>query len=205
MPTYSFVCGSVDHIEQAHGAKRFEQVIQHGAKKRIDQTRCGCGGVAKRDFVGDAETIFVTGLTPIRPMDAKHAIGRELEYGFGRFKRNPDGSLDKNHSPFRDTGELGKFMAGGNDLGAPKVDDNGNPVRRRDGSIVRDGAKLFKYGPNATPSKDGVRKGRFVAPRSIVASSGWGSEASVDRQSSGAASYQGLQAQRHKNPERRSG
>ena len=204
MPRYTFRCESPVHAEEQHGARSFECVIQHREGKRIDQSRCPCGGIAKRDFLADAATVGVVGMVPIRPNDSKFAIGRELEYSFGRFKRDPDGKEDKNHSPFRDTGEMSRFMAGANDLGNPKLDEYGLPIRRRDGSVVRDGAKLFKYGSNATPSIDRVRKGKFRPPASIVPSFGWGREESVGRESAGAVSYPDFKAPRHRNPERRS-
>ena len=101
----------------------------------------------------------------------------------GRFKHNPDGSVDKNHRPFRDTGEMNKFMAGNNDWGDPVVKDNGQPLRRKDGSIVRKGAKLFKYGANATPSRDGIRKQRTPT----LPNSGWVGEGDSGRDAGGSA------------------
>jgi len=161
MPTYCFHCASADHPD---GEPRdFEVAIHHVPTKVIQQYKCRCGGLAKRDLAKEIPTIGQVGLTPIRPSDSKHSIGNELQCAFGKFKVNPDGSQDTNHAPFRDTGELARYMDGGNDIGEPVIKDNGQPLRRPDGSIVRRGAKLFKYGPNATPSRDGIGR-RFTVP-----------------------------------------
>lgn len=81
---------------------------------------------------------------------------------FGRFEKNPDGSEDMNKPRFRDSGELNKYMNGQNELGDPVTNDKGEPVKRPDGTIIRRGAKLFKYSQGATPSKDGVSNKRGV-------------------------------------------
>lgn len=171
---YCFHCASPDHPE---GVDRdFEQIIHHIPKKGvISQYNCRCGAAAKRDFSKEIPSQSVVGLTPINPSESKHTIGNELSFAFGRFKKNPDGTEDKNHAPFRDTGELNAFMNGKNDMGEPVMKDNGEPLRRADGSIVRRGAKLVKYGKNAQPSRDGVRKER---PRVPVA---WTDEATMNR------------------------
>lgn len=172
MPRYTFNCASDEHPTEE--PRSFELVIQHGEGKRIDQARCACGATAKRDFAGDLATVNSIGSTPIAVSDAKHSIGKELSFAFGRFKKNPDGTVDRNHAPFRDTGEMSRFMAGQNTLGEPVVDDRGKAVKRADGTVVRRGAKIFKYGANATPSKSGVREGR-PRMRSIGGiTPGWG-------------------------------
>lgn len=177
MPRYSFNCRSADHLEKRHGAREFERVIQHGEGKRIDQCSCECGATAKRDFAKDIQTVAPIGLTPIAHSSrGKGTLAHETEFAFGRFKENQDGSSDKNHRPFRDSGELERYMNGANNLGPPVCDDNGNPIRRADGTMVRSGAKLFKYGPNATPSQDGVRKRPFRPDPRIVVDAGWGGE-----------------------------
>lgn len=174
MPRYTFECGGKSHDETRRGPRKFERAINHSEGKRIDQYRCDCGATAKRDLTGDLATVSPIGMTPIsHSSSAKGTLGRETEFSFGRFKINPDGIAEKNHRPFRDTGEMNRYMNGANDLGAPKIGDDGKPLRRRDGSFVRGGAELFKYGPNATPSRDGVRRRRFVPPRSVVVDSGW--------------------------------
>lgn len=174
MPTYCFHCASPDHPE---GMDRdFVEMIHHIPKKgQISQYKCQCGAVAKRDLSKEIPTQSVVGLTPISVSDSKHSLGKELSFAFGRFKKNPDGTEDRNHAAFRDTAELDAYMNGKNDLGPPVLKDNGEPLRRPDGSIVRRGAKLFKYGPNATPSRSGVRKQRPNVP------SAWTDEATIDR------------------------
>lgn len=164
MPRYTFICLSTKHPPGA--ARQFEQWINHKEGKRIDQSTCMvCGTTARRDLTADLQTVNVNGLTPIAVSDSKFSLNKELGFSFGKFKKNKDGSFDKNHAVFRDTGELNKFMNGANDLGPPKLDQStGEILRRHDGSVVRDGAKLFKYGPNATPSRDGVRSQRPAVP-----------------------------------------
>lgn len=101
----------------------------------------------------------MTGGTPIsHSTTVNGSVSKEIEFMAGRFKKNPDGTVNRNERPFRDTGELNKFMAGQNDLGNPIVKDDGKVLRRADGSVVHQGAKLFKYGANATPSRDGTRR-----------------------------------------------
>lgn len=165
MPRYGFSCESKVHTD-ANGPRKFEQFINHGSNKRIDQYPCQCGAVAKRDFAADIQTIGTVGITPISPGDSRahHGLAKELEFAFGAHKVNPDGSVDRNHAPFRDTGELHKYLNGGNDLGEPVLGDDGKPMRRKDGSFVRKGAKLFKYGKNASPSQTGVRTSRPRVP-----------------------------------------
>lgn len=143
------------------------------SEKRIDQHKCECGSVAKRD-PKDYETIAPVGITSISHATAgKGSVAKTGEFAFGRFKRNPDGTVDKNHRPFRDTGEMERYMQGANDLGTPKIDDDGNVIRRKDGSVVRNGAKLVQYSPNRTPSRHDVKKARFRPPPNIVTGSGW--------------------------------
>lgn len=171
MATYSFKCVSKRHPDDMD--REFVSVINHREGKRIDQYPCQCGAMAKRDLEKDLASVNMTGLTPIsHSTSGKGSVAQTVEFLAGRFRKNPDGTVDKNHRPFRDTGELNKFMNGQNDLGDPVVKDNGEPLRRKDGSVVRKGAKLFKYGANATPSRDGVRKQR---PR-LSPGSGWVSE-----------------------------
>lgn len=212
MPRYSFECKSPDHDAMRHGPAAFEGFIQHSANKRVDQTRCGCGAIAKRDLAKDLPTIGVVGMTPIsHSTTIKGSLAHETEFLAGQFKVLPDGSVDRNHRAFRDSGELQKYMNGQNDLGTPSVDDNGRVRRRRDGSVIREGAKLFKYGPNATPSRDGIRKRAFVPPRNIVIDSGWGDENAIRSKASGGGTMHRedfsrveIPTQKYVSPERRS-
>ena len=166
-PSYSFICGAKSH--PADEDRKFVEVIEHKSNKRIDQSRCSCGGVAKRDLVGDLASVNMTGATPIsHATTGPGSVAKSVEFMAGQFKTNPDGSVDKNHRPFRDTGELNRYMNGENELGKPKTDDSGNPIRRSDGSIVRDGAKLFKYGVNDTPSRSAARSSRPSYPDAWV-------------------------------------
>lgn len=193
MPTYSFVCKSPDHPEGME--HNFIRVINHREGKRIDQCQCDCGATAKRDLVADLASVNMVGATPIsHSSTVGGAVAKEIEFVAGQFKKNPDGSVDRNHRPFRDTGELNQFMNGRNDLGKPKIGDDGKPIRRRDGSIVRDGAKLFKYGKNSTPSRDGIRRG----PRMPSA---WTDEKGVKDGNGVSSAFQGVPV--HRNPTRR--
>lgn len=135
-------------------------------KKIINQCSCSCGATAKRDFAAEIPTQRVIGLTPVsHATTGEGSVSKDVEFLAGRFKRNPDGSIDKNHRPFRDTGEVDKFMNGANDLGDPVINQaTGKPLRRADGSVVRQGAKLFKYGANSTPSRHTVRRDRPAVP-----------------------------------------
>lgn len=172
---YCFHCGSPDHPE---GVDRdFVQAIHHIPKKgAISQYNCVCGAVAKRDLAKEIPSQSVIGATPIsHSTTGKGSIAHEVEFMAGKFKTNPDGSIDKNHRPFRDTGELNAYMNGMNDLGPPVLDDNGNPKRRKDGSIIRTGAKLFKYPKGAQPSRSGVRKARPRVPNA------WTDEGTMNR------------------------
>ena len=152
MPTYSFDCASPAH--PVGRDRHFVVTINHSEGKRIDQYPCVvCGKTAKRDLVGDLASVNMVGATPIsNSTTGKGSYAHTTEFAFGRHRKNPDGSVSKGERPFRDSGELDKYMNGQNDLGPPVLDDRGQPMRRKDGSVVRKGAKLFKYGANATPS-----------------------------------------------------
>lgn len=211
MPRYSFACRSQDHNPAESGPAEFERFIQHSEGKRIDQCRCNCGAVAKRDLAKDLRTVGVVGMTPIsHSTTVNGSLAHEVEFMAGRFKVLPNGAVDKNHRPFRDTGELAKFMNGANDMGSPALDDNGNPRRRRDGSVIRQGAKLFKYGPNATPSRDGIRRRGFTPPRSVVLDHGWGDENEIRSKAASGGTMRPedfkraeIPVAKYKNPERR--
>lgn len=168
MPSYTFRCEAKRHDPIRHGDRDFELFLHIRGDKNVDQHECQCGGLAKRNLAVDLRSINTLGMTPIHPTDSKNHIGKELEFAFGKFKRNPDGTEDHNHAPFRDTGELSKYMNGQNDLGEPVLDDNGKPRRRADGSMIRQGAKLIKYGANRTPSKTGLERKRHNVPSAWV-------------------------------------
>lgn len=134
----------------------------HGIPKNvIQQCSCACGAIAKRDFKKEIPTQNVVGLTPIAVSDSKHSLGGQVKFAFGRFRKNPDGSVDRNHAAFDSSGDLDRYMNGQNDLGPPVLDNNGNAIREvfRDkrgnihqGRITqRKGAKLIKYGRNYSP------------------------------------------------------
>jgi hypothetical protein len=161
---YCFHCISPDH--PAEQSRNFDVTFHSVGDKVINQYKCPtCGATAKRDFSQEIPTQSVIGATPIsHSTSTKGSLAKELEFVAGRFRRNPDGTIDKNHRPFRDTGEMNKFMNGQNDLGSPSLDDNGRVRRRKDGSIIRNGAKLFKYGPNSAPSRTDVRTARPRVP-----------------------------------------
>lgn len=158
MPCYVFECPGRDH----EGNRTFERFIHSVPAIVVDKTECECGAVAKRRFDIEMKTQAVIGLTPIsHATTTKGSVAQELEFAFGKVQKNPDGTVDPNHRPFRDTGELDKFLNGANDLGKPKISQTtGKPLMRKDGSYVREGAKLIKYDKNATPSKTEVRRGR---------------------------------------------
>lgn len=156
---YIFDCPGLDH----HGERRFEKFF-HGVPKGnpVTQTECpqdGCGAVAKRRWDEEMKSQAVTGLTPIsHATTVKGSIAHDLKFAFGDLKENPDGTVDRNHTPFRDSGELDRFLGGKNNLGPRVVDDNGNPLRDSKGNYVHKGAKLIKYGKNDAPSKTDARR-----------------------------------------------
>lgn len=168
MPTYCFQCIGSDH--PADKPRGFTAFVFHVPKKIINRHPCpDCDGMGRRDMGAELPTQNVTGLTPVSlSTTVKGSFHHETEYAFGRFKRNPDGTEDRNHAAFRDSGEMNAYMNGRNDLGEPALNDKGEPRRRKDGSIVRKGAKLFKYGANATPSRSGMDKRRVDVPSAWV-------------------------------------
>jgi hypothetical protein len=156
---YVFECVSPDH-ENAE-SRVFDQIV-HGIPvgKIVSQYACPeCGGISKRRIDKELPTQSIVGLKPVsHSSTGKGSLFNETSMAFGRFEKNADGSDNMSKPRFRDSGELQKFMDGKNELGDPIVKDNGEPLKRPDGTMVRRGAKLFKYGNNASPSKDGVRK-----------------------------------------------
>jgi len=174
MPTYAFKCITPEHPKDI--PREFVKMVYHVPKKVITQYTCPeCGGLGKRDLASEIPTQAVVGLTPIsHSTTTPGSLSKEIGFAFGNFKKNPDGTEDRNHTAFRDTGELNKYMNGHNDLGAPVLNDKGEPMRRPDGSCIRQGAKLVKYSANKTPSKTGLERRRFVAP------SAWTDESGVE-------------------------
>ena len=160
---YSFNCVSRDHKNPK--TKSFDTVV-HGipSEKVITQYPCPeCGGIAKRAFDREIPTQSVVGITPVsHATTGKGSLFKETSMAFGRFEKNPDGSEDKNKPRFRDSGEVNKYLNGQNELGDPVTDDKGEPVKRPDGTIIRRGAKLFKYSAGAAPSRDGISNKRSI-------------------------------------------
>lgn len=161
---YCFTCVTPEHPEDKPRA--FEAIVHHVPKKVITQFPCPeCGGLGKRDLSKEIPTQALVGVQSISTSTTTPgSIYDETKFAFGRRKVNPDGTVEKNHTPFRDTGELNKYMNGQNQAGEPVLDDRGNPLRRQDGSIVRRGAKFVKLNPNATPSRTDVRRSRIPVP-----------------------------------------
>jgi len=159
MPTYVFDCPGREHT----GDRIYQKVFHSMPKDVVNQDQCSqpqCQAVAKRRFDKEIPTQSVVGLTPIsHSTTGKGSLQRTIEKSFGAFQKNPDGSIDTNHSAFRDSGSLDKFMSGANELGKPKIDQRtGQPLRKKDGTIIREGAKIFQYGKNDAPSRTDVRK-----------------------------------------------
>ncbi len=199
MPTYIFVCASSRHPEGQ--AREFTRMIHHVPVKIITQYKCACGGLAKRNLAAEVASQHVIGLTPISHSTAvEGSFAKEVEFVAGRFKRNPNGSADRNHRPFRDSGEFNAYLNGKNELGEPFLTDAGTPMRRPDGSIIRRGAKLVKLSANATPSRSGIMKKRFMPSEDM---GGWVGE-STARDASGVAPVAGVaNAPKYANPIRR--
>ena len=177
---YEFTCPGREH----QGDRDFTRVFHHVPKYVIDKCECiqeGCGAVARRRFDKEIPTQSVVGITAISHASTiPGSVAHTTEVAFGKFRKNPDGTVDRNHRPFDNTGELDRFLNGANDLGKPKLNQKtGEPLRKADGSIVREGAKLIKYGAGATPSRDNVvrkstRKGGEY--RMGAVSTGWATE-----------------------------
>ena len=159
MPTYEFSCPGREHKGERDFTRTFHQMPERVIDK-IECTQDGCGAVARRRFDKEIPTQAVIGMTPIsHATTLKGSPAHEAEIAFGKFRKNPDGSVDKNHRPFDTTGDLNRFMNGANDLGKPKIDQRtGDVLRRSDGSVVRNGAKLVKYDSQQAPSRNDVRK-----------------------------------------------
>jgi len=159
MPMYVFSCPGREH----QGDREFTQIFHTVPAAVINQYQCPqpqCQAVAKRRFDKEIPSQSVIGLTPIsHSTTGKGSFQKTVEKAFGGFKKNPDGSIDPNHAAFRDSGEFQKFMNGANDLGKPKINQRtGEVLRRRDGSVIREGAKIFQYGKNDAPSRNDVRR-----------------------------------------------
>ncbi len=151
MPSFSFICRSKRHEDAS--TREFVAVIHLVKEKRVDQIQCPeCGGLAKRDFVKDIATVGTVGSTPISmATTGPGSLSKTAEFAFGRFKENPDGSVDRNHTRFSTSGELERYVNGANNLGPPRIGPNGQPMRRPDGSMIRSGAKLVKYDAHRRP------------------------------------------------------
>lgn len=153
MPQYMFRCPTCKEGDEPLTFAVFLSSVP--AKVKKDAECANCGGRAPRAFDLEIPTQAVVGLTPIsKSTTVPGSIYNTVKYAFG------EGSAkDPNQAPFRDTGELNAFLNGANDLGKPKIDQRtGKPLRRPDGSVVREGVKLVQYDRNATPSRDDVRK-----------------------------------------------
>lgn len=204
MPMYCFKCITPEH--PASEPREFVRMIAHVPKKVIQQANCPeCGGLGKRDLAAEIPTQSLVGVQSIsHASTGPGSVSKEIKFAFGEFKKNPDGSVDKNHTAFRDTGELNKFMNGNNDMGEPVLNDKGEPVRRQDGSFMRRGAKLVKYGANKTPSKTGIGPRRFVAESAWTdeqgASDGRGGAPSIGFRDGAPIKTSSLP--RHRSPER---
>jgi len=155
MPQYMFRCPT---CHDAETGKPLEFAVFRSTvpKKVVKDTECNeCGGRAARALDLEIPSQAVVGMTPIsKSTTVPGSMYNTVKFAFGEHDQR-----DPNQAPFRDSGELQKFLDGNNDLGKPSIDQRtGLPRRRPDGSIIRQGAKLFKYDRNATPSRDDVRK-----------------------------------------------
>jgi hypothetical protein len=153
MPQYMFRCPTCKEGDQPLTFAVFLSSVP--AKVKKDSECAECGGRAPRAFDLEIPTQSVVGLTPI----SKATTGPGSMYDTVKYAFGANDSKDPNQAPFRDSGELNAFLNGANDLGKPKIDQRtGLPLKRPDGSVIREGAKLIKYDRNATPSRDDVRK-----------------------------------------------
>ncbi len=163
MPQYCFRCESPDHRDAStRDFDRFVFMSKEDLKAGRDCNRYACpecGGTAKRNLAGEIPSQSVIGVKPVSdsttgPGSLKH----EAQFAFGN---------GKGEVPFKDSGEYDKFLNGKNELGPPALDDNGNRLRKPDGSIVHTGEKFVKLGKNVTP-KPFMRPGGGAVPRANV-------------------------------------
>lgn len=155
MPQYMFRCPTCKEDGKPLEFALFVSTVP--AKVKKDAECANCGGRAPRAFDLEIPTQAVVGLTPIsKSTTTPGSLYNTVKFAFGANDKQ-----DPNQAPFRDSGELQQYLDGANDLGKPKIDQRtGKPLRRPDGSVVREGLKLVKYDRNATPSRDDVRKKR---------------------------------------------
>lgn len=155
MPQYMFRCKTCLDPETGKPLEFAIFTSSVPAKVKKDSECAECGERAPRALDLEIPSQSVVGLTPIsKSTTVPGSMYNAVKFAFGE-----NNQQDPNQSPFRDSGELTAFMNGKNDLGKPKIDQRtGKPLRRPDGSIIRDGAKLIKYDKGATPSRDDVRK-----------------------------------------------
>ena len=157
MPQYVFRCPTCKEDGNPLTFSVFMSSVPVKIKK---DTECSqCGGRAVRAFDMEIPTQAVVGLTPIsKSTTVPGSMYHDVKFAFGEHHKE-----DPNQAPFRDSGELNAFMNGNNDFGKPKIDQRtGKPLKRADGSTIREGAKLIKYDRNATPSRDDVRRKKAV-------------------------------------------
>ncbi len=153
MPTYCFRCPK---CKENGKPLEFTVYLSSVPKKVKKDSECAeCGGRAPRAMDLEIPTQAVVGLTPIsKSTTTPGSLYNDVKFAFGAHSKD-----DPNQAPFRDSGELNSFLNGNNDLGAPKIDQRtGKPLKRPDGSVIRNGAKVIKYDKNATPSRDDVRR-----------------------------------------------
>ena len=190
MPVYVFKCISPEHKDEA--TRVFEGFFhfRKGKEIRVTQFQCPeCGFPSPRSIANEG---FATpGLQPIEKgyLDAKDSIQHEIKFAFGQDKRNPDGTVDTGKMPFANTGEMDKYLKGNNKLGPPVCDDNGQPIRQKDGTFMRTGEKLFKYSGNASPSK------AYANPSKAPPGGSWVGDTDAGRYGNGVPSHT-LQAPR---------
>lgn len=155
MAQYMFRCGTCKENGEPLTFALFVTSIPK--KVKLDSECAECGGRAARAFDLEIPTQSIVGLTPIsKSTTGPGSLYNDVKFAFGEHSKE-----DPNQAPFRDSGQLDAFLNGANDFGAPKIDQRtGKPLKRPDGSTIRNGAKLIKYDRNATPSRDGVRKQR---------------------------------------------
>lgn len=161
MPAYVFRCEKCKGEDG--GPLVFTLFLSTVPKKVKQDAECSeCGERAARAFDLEIPTQAVVGLTPIsKSTTISGSMYNTVKYAFGEHD-----SEDPSKAPFRDSGELQRFLDGNNELGKPCIDQRTGQVRRRpDGSIIRQGAKLIQYDKNATPSRDDVR--RKSAPKQV--------------------------------------
>lgn len=163
MPQYCFRCASKRHPEgKERSFSAFVYIEPGDLKKGLvpDHHPCPvCGMMAPRAMEDEIPTQSLVGLKPL----SESTTGKGSLYHAAKFAFGGGHVIGRDGKPvLKTSGEFQKFLDGANELGPPKVDDEGRPLRRPDGSVIREGEKFVKIDRQATPPSSPSRPSRAV-------------------------------------------